>query len=189
MSPARLPTPGQITSLLAAWGAGDDAARDALFPLVYEELRSLARRRGRKGEETLRPTAVVHEVYLRLSEKQHITIRDRQHFFALAATAMRQISIDLARRRMAAKRGGDLSFVELRDSDAQILASPETMIAVDDAIGELESLEPRLAKIVELRFFGGLSVEECAELLGISDRTIKRDWRKARAFLLSRLGD
>lgn len=179
--------PGQITSLLAAWEAGDEEARDELFPLVYEELHSLARRQGYRQGETLRPTALVHEVYLRLADKETITVKDRHHFFALAATAMRQIIIDLARRRLAAKRGGGATFVELKDSDNQILATPELMISLNEAIRDLGAIEPRLVSIVELRFFGGLSVEETAEVLGISTRTVKRDWRKARAFLLASL--
>lgn len=179
--------PGQITSLLAAWEGGDEEARDALFPLVYEQLHSLARRHGSRQGETLRPTALVHEVYLRLADKEAITVRDRQHFFALAATAMRQITIDLARKRLAAKRGGGASLVELKDSDTQILATPEVMIALNEAIRDLGEIEPRLIKIVELRFFGGLSVEETAEVLDVSTRTVKRDWRKARAFLQASL--
>jgi len=179
--------PGRITELLAAWAGGDETARDDLFPLVYEELRSLAKRRHRMHDETLRPTALVHEVYLRLAGREKITIRDRQHFFALASTAMRQISIDLARRRLAAKRGGGVAVIELQDSDAHILTTPEAIIALHEALNNLASIDARLAKIVELRFFGGLSVEETAELLGVSARTIKRDWRKARAFLQARL--
>lgn len=187
MSPKPDLIPGQITNLLAAWEAGDEEARDALFPLVYEQLHALARRQGYRQGETLRPTALVNEVYLRLADKETITVKDRHHFFALAATAMRQITIDLARRRLAAKRGGGAVVVELKDSDTQILATPEVMIALNEAIRDLGEIEPRLTKIVELRFFGGLSVEETAEILGVSTRTVKRDWRKARAFLQASL--
>ena len=187
MNPKADLIPGQITNLLAAWETGDEEARDALFPLVYDQLHSLARRQGYRQGETLRPTALVHEVYLRLAEKETITATDRHHFFALAATAMRQITIDLARRRLAAKRGGGAVVVELKDSDTQILATPEVMIALNEAIRDLGEIEPRLIKIVELRFFGGLSVEETAEVLGVSTRTVKRDWRKARAFLQASL--
>ena len=179
------PDRGNITTLLSAWRGGDVGARDALFPLVYEDLRRMARRRSRQGEETLRPTVLVHEAYLRLAGGNQVSINDRQHFFALAATAMHQLVIEFARRKAAAKRGGGTPAVQLSDSDAETPANAETIISLHEALEELTELDERLARIVELRFFGGLSVEEVAGVLGVSERTVKRDWRKARAFLHS----
>ena len=176
----------EITALLAAYRNGDPAALDRLFPLVYGDLRERAHRqlaRGRPGE-TLSTTAVVHEAYLKLTDSSHQDYQDRVHFFAVASQAMRQILVDYARRRTAAKRGG--TAAHLVALDAELVGDPgraDELVALDDALVRLEALDGRLARIVELRFFGGLSVEETADALGISARTVKRDWRTARAFL------
>jgi RNA polymerase sigma-70 factor (ECF subfamily) len=175
---------GEITALLEALRSGDRSALDRLCPLVYSELRARAHRqlnRTRPGD-TLSTTALVHEAYLKLTDSAHQSYQDRVHFFAVASRAMRQIVVDHARSAMAAKRGAGL----VTALDPDLLPDPgraRELVALDDALGELERLDERLARTVELRFFGGLSVEETAEALGISPRTVKRDWRRARAFL------
>ncbi len=180
-----MPSDGDITQLLAAYRNGDRSALDRLFPVVYDDLRrrahgQLARRRP---GETLSTTALVHEAYLKLSGSAGQTYEDRVHFFAVASRAMRQILVDYARRTAAAKRGGAVAPVSL---DPEQLGDPgraDELVALDEALGRLEALDERLARMVEMRFFGGLSVEETAEALGVSPRTVKRDWRKARAVL------
>lgn len=181
----RGPAPSEITALLAAVGDGDRAAVDRLFEHVYEELRRLARRQLAAGGAgpTLDTTGLVHEAYLRLSRDARWTVEDRRHFFALAARAMRHVIVDHARRRRRQKRGGGAVAVDL---DAAELAAPERaqdLIALDASLSRLEAAEAELAQLVEWRFFAGLSVEEISELLGVSDRTVKRRWRAARAFL------
>jgi len=177
---------GDITRLLAAASAGDRGALDRVFDLVYRELRAIASRQMGSGE-TLRTTALVHEVYLRMARGEAVSARDREHFFATASRAMRQILVDHARRRSAEKRGGGVRPEALDEGIIGAGAREDEVLAVDAALAHLEGLDPRLAKIVELRFYGGLSVEEAAEALGISERTVKRDWRKARAFLYREL--
>jgi RNA polymerase sigma factor (TIGR02999 family) len=160
---------------------------DHHFQALYAELRAAARRqlaRGRPGD-TLNTTALVHEAYLKLVQAEGAFWRDRGHFFALAARAMRQIAIDHARRAAAGKRGGDLVLVPLEDLDAPDLSRPRDLLALDAALERLEAMDPRLAHLVELRFYAGLTVEEAAEALAVSPRTIKRNWRKARAFLFN----
>jgi RNA polymerase sigma factor (TIGR02999 family) len=176
---------GEITGLLAAYREGDRAALDRLFPLVYAALRELAHRQltVRQSGDTISTTVLVHEAYLKLTGSAHQTYQDRIHFFAVASRAMRQILVDYARRHAAAKRGSGAIAVSL-DPDA--LPDPgraEELVALDEALSKLERLDQRLGRMVELRFFGGLSVEETGEALGVSPRTIKRDWRRARAFL------
>jgi RNA polymerase sigma factor (TIGR02999 family) len=177
---------GEITALLAAYRNGDRSALDRLFPLVYVDLRERAHRQlaRRRPGDTLSTTAVVHEAYLKLTGSAHQIYQDRVHFFSVASQAMRQILVDYARRNAAAKRGG--ANAPAQPFDIQALPDPgraEELLALDEALSRLESLDPRLARTVELRFFGGLSVEETAEALGVSPRTVKRDWRTARAFL------
>jgi RNA polymerase sigma factor (TIGR02999 family) len=178
-----VPIEGEITALLTALREGDRAALDRLFPLVYRELHDRAHRqlaRHRPGE-TLSTTALVHEAYLKLTDSAHQTYHDRVHFFAVASRAMRQILVDYSRRSMAVKRAGHPVSL---DPDA--IANPgraEELLALDEALTQLEKLDGRLVRIVELRFFGGLSVEETSDALEVSPRTVKRDWRKARAFL------
>jgi len=174
-----------ITGLLVALKGGDPAARDQLFRLIYRDLHARAHRqlaRSRPGD-TLSTTALVHETYLKLVGSTQQAYLDRGHFFAVAARAMRQILVDYARSRLAEKRGGGAPSSTL---EPEQLAGPqrsEDLIALDEALIELSRLDERLAETVELRFFAGLSVEEVAEARGVSPRTVKRDWRKARAFL------
>lgn len=182
MSPS---TPYPVTELLARWSEGDLAARDALVPLVYDELRRIARRcLARQGAgHTLQPTALVHEAYLRLIRRDSMNLRDRIHFFAMAAQIMRQILIDYARKATAAKRGGSAVTVVLEDAPDPLKKTSLDLIALDDALKELASFDPRQCKIVELRFFGGLSIEETAEMVEISPATAKREWATARLWL------
>lgn len=186
-------TPGEpaedITGILSAWGKGDARAIDRLFPLVYGELRALARRRAGRGRgETLRTTALVHEAYLRLVDQNRATFENRRHFFAVAAKVMRRLVVDHARDRSAHKRGGGVSPVTLGDEAIAAPGAPVDLLALDQALGRLEGLEPRLGRLVELRYFAGLTLEETAEALEISPATVKRDWFKARAFLLQEMG-
>jgi RNA polymerase sigma factor (TIGR02999 family) len=177
---------GQITRLLSAVRNGDRRAIDHVFNLVYAELHSAARRqlaRARPGQ-TLNTTVLVHEAYLKLADSAKANLTDRGHFFAVAAKAMRQIIIDHARTAARQKRGGGLERIPL---DAIDLASEERageLVELDAALTRLESFSERLARLVELRFFAGLSIEETGEALGLPPHQVKRDWRKARAFLL-----
>ncbi len=181
---------GEITLLLAAVKAGDGAASERLFTIVYEDLRRVARRQLRvRLRPTLTTTALVHETYLKLSASGRWTARDRAHFFALAARAMRQIVVDYARERTRVKRGGRASPIPLEPSHAVSMDDPaDEILAVDQALSRLQDADPELARIVEWRFFGGLSVEEIARALEVTDRTVKRHWRAARAFLYRELG-
>jgi RNA polymerase sigma factor (TIGR02999 family) len=181
--------PGAVTRLLLAWREGDDQAPRELFTLLYEELRGLARGqlRHRRPEESLAPTGLVHEAYVKLADQTRLNLRDRGHFLALAARAMRQILLDHARRRVAQKRGGPIRPGVVDDDVADDDANAEEIIAVDNALERLEALDPRLARIVEARFFAGLSVTDTAAALRVSERTVKRDWQKARAFLYAEL--
>jgi RNA polymerase sigma factor (TIGR02999 family) len=177
-----------VTELLARWGEGDVAARDALVPLIYPELRRIARRclAERSSDHTLQPTALVHEAYLRLIRHDSVSARDRAHFFAMAAQMMRQILIDYARKASAAKRGGHAVTLTLDDFPETPDRAKRTdldLIALDDALKQLATLDPRQCKIVELRFFGGLSIEETADLVDISPATAKREWAIARLWL------
>lgn len=181
-------TPDDITRLLVSLREGHREAWNDLFPLVYEELRAIARRRTASGSDrTLGTTALVHEAYLKLFDRTRLTVNDRKHFFALAARAMRQILIDHARRRGAAKRGGDLRRLDLDDATIAVDDRAGELLALDEALQRLARLDERMARVVELRFFGGLSVEETAEVLEVDPRTVKRDWRKARAVLYQEL--
>jgi RNA polymerase sigma factor (TIGR02999 family) len=185
--------PRKITALLKAWSGGDGAARDSLIPVVYGELRRLAsyyRRRASAGE-TLQTTALVHEAYLRLVDIDSVNWQDRGHFFAVAAQLMRRILVDTARQRGAAKRGGGAALLSL---ELDQFPAPESersgeLIALDDALAGLARFDPRRANIVELRIFGGLTVEETAEALDLSPESVKRDWRLAKAWLLRELLD
>lgn len=179
------PPPMEITQLLLAWGRGEQAALDQLTPLVYDELRRLAHRymgRERPGH-TLQTSALVNEVYLRLVDSSHVRWQNRAHFFAVSAQLMRRILVDFARSRHNLKRGGDARQVSL---DEALLVSHESstdLVALDDALKALASLDARQSQVVELRFFGGLSVEETAEVLHVSEGTVRRDWSLARAWL------
>lgn len=178
----------EITGILHAWRRGDPRAVDRLFPLVYQELRDLARRRAGRGRgETLRTTALVHEAYLRLVDQTHATFDDRLHFFAVAAKVMRRLVVDHARSRAALKRGGDVRPVSLEEAALVVPDRPIDMLALDQALDRLEGFDPRLGRLVELRYFGGLTLAEAADALEISATTAKRDWFKARAFLLQEM--
>jgi len=179
-----------ITQLLKAWTGGDETARDELMPKVYGELRRLAARYMRKeaSGNTLQTTGLVHEVFLRLVRVDNVTWQDRAHFFAVAATMMRRILVDRAHARGAAKRGGMALHLSLDDApDVAGRSRDREMIAIDEALTALAQIDPRKAKVVELRFFGGLSVEESAEVLKMSPQTVMRDWKTARAWLLAEL--
>jgi RNA polymerase sigma factor (TIGR02999 family) len=182
--------PPDVTLLLSRLRQGDDRALERLMPLVHDELRRLARyhMRGERAGHTLQPTALAHEAYMRLVDLDRIDWRGRAHFFAVAAGIMRRILIDHARKRRAARRGGGAAHVSLDEGAGVADQRPEELVALDDAMGRLAELDPRQERIVELRFFGGLSVDETAAVLGISARTVKREWAVARAWLRAELG-
>src|SRR4030095_10011738 len=179
------PSQHDITRLLLAWSEGDDDALSNLAPLVEAELQRLARHylRGERPCHTLQPTALINEAYLRLLDWRKVNWQNRAHFMGIAATMMRRILVDHARRHRFLKRGGDMVKVSL---DARQLGSPERdpdLVALDEALTRLAEIDRRKSQIVELRFFGGLSVEEAAEFLKISPRTVKREWSLAQAWL------
>jgi len=184
-----------ITRLLKAWGRGDQGALDELMPLVYTQLRAQARRymRDERSGLTMQTTALVHETYLRLTRAEDVDWHDRVHFFALSAQIMRRILVDAARARAAQKRGGGAQRVEHSstvDLDQFPMADSEaasSICALDDALESLARIDPRRAKVIELRFFGGLSVQETADALQVSPQTVMRDWRLARAWLAREL--
>lgn len=183
-------TDTNVTSLLKRIQKGDQGANEKLIPIIFAELRRLARHhmKNERLGHTLQPTALVNEAYIRLAGFERMDWQSRSHFLGMASGLMRQILIDYARRRQSLKRGGDKAFVELDENRAML--SPQQsaeLIALDIALAELAKMNPRHAKIVELRYFGGLSVEEAAEALGIAPITVKRDWAAARAWLRSRL--
>jgi RNA polymerase sigma-70 factor, ECF subfamily len=174
----------EVTRLLGEIGRGEKEAMNQLLPLVYDELHRLARSyfRRERGEHTLQPTALVHEAYLRLVD-QRAPMESRGHFLAVAATQMRRILLDYARKHRAARRGGEGQKVMLEDTMAISEQKPVDMISLDQALVKLAGLDPTQSRMVELRFFGGLSVEETAEIMGVSPATVKRSWSSARAFL------
>jgi RNA polymerase sigma factor (TIGR02999 family) len=183
-----VPTPS-ITDLLIDLQEGREGALDALMPLVYEELRRIANYyiRAERPGHTLQPTALVHEAYLRLIDQRTASYKSRIHFYSVAATLMRRIVVDHARRRNAEKRGG--GRVVSLDTGVDVAAQgSEDVVRVDEALEALALIDPRQARVVELRFFGGLSNEETAEVLGVSERTVKRDWTMARAWLHREIG-
>ena len=174
-----------MTELLAQWSKGDNGAREKLLPVVYNELRSLARRclGGQRQDQTLQSTALVHEAYLRLVNVNSVRWEDRTHFFAVSAQMMRRILVDHARARHAAKRGGGQVTLILDEAVALPKQRSVDLIALDDALTELAALDARQSQIVELRFFAGLSIEDTAQVLNISPATVKREWATARAWL------
>ena len=182
------PSPSEVTQTFLRWRQGDPNALNALLPLVYEEMRRLAGSylRSESAGHTLQPTALAHEAYMRLLDQRQVSWQNRAHFMGLAAQAMRRILVDHARRRGAQKRGGDAIHVALEDADVAA-EMPEALgvpvEALNDALDRLAALDERQARVVELRFFTGLSIEETAEVLAISPATIKRDWTLARAWL------
>ena len=176
----------EVTALLRDWSGGDRDALERLMPLVYQELRRLAASylRVERPDHTLQPTALVHEAYLRLVDQRGVSWQNRAHFFGIAAQMMRRILVDHARRRQAAKRDATALRVQAMSAEGEeaSVRDPE-LLALDQALCGLESLDARQARIVELRFFGGLTVEETAEVAGVSPATVKREWRTARAWL------
>src|SRR6266705_3085757 len=182
-------SPHEVTELLAKWSHGDDAALAELTPLVYEELRRLAHRQmgGQRPEHTLQTTALVNEAYLRLADQTNPSWQNRAHFFAVAARAMRQIVVDYARSYKSQKRGGGALKVEL---DEAAIVSPEQskeIIYLHEALERLATLDSRKARVVELKYFGGLNHDEIAEVLKVSTVTVRRDWRFAKAWLYTQL--
>jgi RNA polymerase sigma factor (TIGR02999 family) len=180
---------GEVTDLLQAWRAGDDAALDRLITLVYQDLRGVARRclRGERVHDALQPTALVNEAYLRLIGSRRVEWRDRAHFFAVAAQLMRRVLVDEARKRDSLKRGGDCTRIALSDDVAAAAGREIDLLALDDALVRLGGEAPRKLRIVELRYFGGLTIEETAAVLGVSIDIVKRDWRSAKLWLTREL--
>lgn len=179
----------QVTTLLVRWRGGDKSALDQLMPLVYTELRRLAHHylRQERPDHTLQSTALVHEAYARLTHQNLPEWQNRAHFFGVAAQLMRQILVDYARSHRASKRGGDVYKLALDDAAEQPQDVDLDIIALDEALKSLASLDSQQSKVVELKFFGGLSIEDTAEVLGISPSTVKRDWVTARAWLYREL--
>jgi RNA polymerase sigma-70 factor, ECF subfamily len=178
-----------VTRLLIEWSRGNRGSLDRLMPLVYDELRRLAERniRRERTDHTLQPTALVHEAYLKLVDQRQVHWHDRAHFYAVAAQVMRRILVDHARRNGAAKRGRGVAKVSV---DEIVLPAPQSdvdVVALDESLERLATLDERQSRVVELRFFGGLTVEETAEVLNVSPATVKNDWRLARAWLYSEL--
>lgn len=177
--------PEQIASILVEVRDGDREALHRLLPLVYDELRRIAHRQLRLERQghTLNTTALVHEAYLKLVDQTRVEWRDRVHFFAVAAQAMRRILVDHARKYLAAKRGGHQQRVPLEEAVFSVEDRADTLLALDEALTELAALDERLSRVVECRFFGGLTEEETAEALGVTARTVRRDWVKAKGWL------
>lgn len=179
----------QVTQLLANWSQGNLEAREALMPLVYNELRRLAGSylRRERSDHTLQPTALVHEAYLRLVEQDNVNWQNRHHFFGAAANLMRRILVDHARAHRAEKRGSGLPKVAITEAIAMSREQPAELLALDESLAHLSSVDPQQGRIVELRVFAGLTVEETAEVLGVSPATVKRDWAVAKAWLLRQI--
>jgi RNA polymerase sigma factor (TIGR02999 family) len=176
---------GEVTRLLGAWSDGDRQALNDLMPLVYAELHRIARRAwsGQRPGDTLQPTILIHEAYIKLIEQEKPAFQDRSHFFAVAATAMRHILVNHAKANLAAKRGGSGVNLSLDDAEPLVQRDAAEVIALHEALEALHAIDPRKSRIVELRYFGGLSIEDTAKVLGISTITVNRDWRLARAWL------
>lgn len=183
------PSPHEVSQLLHAWREGDSSAFDRLMSLVYDELRRMARRHmaRQSPDHTLQTTALIHEAYLKLVDLKDVQWQDRTHFFAVAAKAMRHILVDYARSRQAAKRGGRVKIVSLDEAATICEERAADVVALDDALESLAAFDPRKCQVVELRYFGGLSVIDTAEVLSVSPETVARDWRLARTWLLREL--
>ena len=184
------PSDQHVTQLLQAWRQGEDKALEELLPLVYQELRRLARRYmfGERQGHTLQTTALVHEAYLRLVNSQQVNWQNRAHFFAISAQLMRRILVDYARTRGYQKRGGGVPKVTLDEALIGLQKKGHDLVALDDALKTLASVDARKSKVVELRFFGGLTVEETAEVLEVSPQTVLRDWSLAKVWLVREVG-
>lgn len=179
------PTQEQVTQVLLDWSQGECGALERLMPLIYDELRQIARGylRRERADHTLQATGLVHEAYLRLVDQTTASWQNRAQFFGVAARVMRRVLVDHARRHRAGKRGGTWEKVEFDEALAADLPYSLDLVALDDALQHLAQVDPRQSQIVELRFFGGLTTEEAAEVLDVSPRTIKREWRRAKAWL------
>lgn len=179
------PPPNDVTQLLVAWGNGDQAARDELMPLVYAELHRLAHRHIKKERpgHTLQTSALVNEAFVRLVDQRDVHWQSRAHFFGIAAQMMRRILVDYARKRRFAKRGGDQLQVSLNEELVAANQRSADVVLLDDALTQLAEIDERKSKVVELKFFGGLSIEETAEALDVSPGTVMRDWTLAKAWL------
>ena len=177
--------PGEVTGLLVAWKNGSPEALDQLIPIVYTELRQLARHqlRGERPDHSLQPTALTHEAFLRLFGTRQVSWQNRAHFFAVASQLMRRILVEHARKRGAAKRGGLVTRVALDEANAPAESPDVDVITLHEALSELERIDPRQSRIVELKYFGGLNNEETAEVLSLSPATVKRDWSVAKLWL------
>lgn len=177
---------GEVTSLLAAWSKGDPTALDELMPLVYSELHRIARRVWGQHQQgnTLQPTALINEAYVKLARAENTTFQDRCHFFAVASTAMRQILVNHAKSRFSAKRGGGGADLPLDEIEHAVDREAADIVSLHEALEALQTFDPRKSKIVEMRYFGGLSIEETAEALGVSIATVNREWRLARSWLI-----
>ena len=177
--------PGEVTRLLGAWSGGDRQALNHLMPLVYSELHRIARRAwsGQKPGDILQPTVLIHEAYLKLIERENPAFQDRSHFFAVASIAMRHILVNHAKANLSAKRGGGRVDLSLDEAEPVMKREVAEVVALHDALEALQAIDPRKSRIVEMRYFGGLGIEETARVLNISVITVNRDWRLARAWL------
>jgi RNA polymerase sigma factor (TIGR02999 family) len=178
-----------ITELLVQWSEGDQAALDRLTPLVYDELRQMARTylRGERPDHTLQATALVHEAYLRLIDQREVRWQNRAHFFGIASQMMRRVLVNHALARAAGKRGGGAQKIQLEEAEGLAVGPEVEILALDEAMKQLEKLDPLQNRVVELRYFGGLTVEEAAEVLNLSAATVKREWSTARLWLRRQL--
>jgi RNA polymerase sigma factor (TIGR02999 family) len=183
-------SPRDVTALLGDWSRGNQTALNQLLPLVYAELRRVAARqlRDERSDHTLQPTALVHEAYMRLVDQRHVDWQNRAHFFGVSAQVMRRILVDHARRHAASKRGDGMRCVSIDEAREVAASNDFPVLALDSALERLEKVDADLAKIVELRAFGGLTIEEAAHVLSVSPSTAKRDWRTAKAWLNRELG-
>jgi len=183
------PSPQEVTQLLRDWGQGDQAAVEKLLPLVYDELHRMAQRYMAREhpDHTLQTTALIHEAYLKLADQGEKQWENRAHFFAVAAQAMRHILVDYARTQHRAKRGGEVVFTSLAEAPLVSSERSAEVVALDEALTALAAVDQRKSRVVELRFFGGLTEDETAEVLKISPETVKRDWRSAKLWLLREL--
>src|SRR5580765_1548163 len=184
-----IPASQNVTEMLIAWGHGDEAARDALIPLVYEQLRRIARHhlRGERAGHTLQTSALINEAYLKLVD-QSVSWQSRNHFFGIAARLMRQILVDHARARQRLKRGGDQYQISLTAAESEGQPARD-LLALNEALETLAKVDPLRSQIVELRFFGGLTIDETAQVMRVSTPTVERGWRAARAWLQTELGE
>jgi RNA polymerase sigma-70 factor (ECF subfamily) len=183
------PAPQEVSELLHAWSNGDQAALNELMPMVYQELRQMAKRyMGRQNPgHTLQTTALIHEAYLKLVDQRETRWQNRAHFFGVAAKAMRHILVDYARARQATKRGGEARVVSFDEAATAFEGRTAELVALDDALSALAAFDQRKSQIVEMRYFGGLTVDETAQVLNVSPETVARDWRLARTWLMREL--